>query len=862
MFIRAEQDIAAESAAPGSGSGHLSQSSRCQQPHRIVIVALKQDQSARADGVINAIIYRAWFHAVFRSLNDPACCVLAVCACVDWIAQRILPSSPTSTSLHISPPSVFQPSNSDRIVGISPSASGRSSVTPNYEESEEIGNLEARMSTDTKPRNIDGVDGLSSASSSDVQTIVLHIVSPSLQNRVTLNNVPLAIKILELKTRLSEALPNHPRPDVQRLIYRGKPLLNNEDQLGNIVAPADGRVHTMHLVLPPSQVRVTIPPPPNLAPDLPNPGLPNPQQELSGLRLRTSGTSHTDPTAPRPQVQAQFNSATAANQVATLRQQVIAQHQHLAAQIAQNARLPSTNRPAEAGLSTAINPAGIPIQNNIDSPLYVDVNSPLYGTRFGLSTPNLQSERMSSIPSNQDRNPSDSQSTSSRATLFDSSAPQPFPIQRTASFPPSRPTWLGETGMGVGTLGENRRRIPAILEQILGMESQVRRGQLPTIESICRIRIQLYQILDEQDRNPLAPRDIMPENLLARLSSLTARVDQIRLLRTRSFTSSPQNSLFNPPPTLQDPTQTSIYLVSSPSGYHAVLLPPTGAPGRGTIQPGTQAFHAHRPIIHPPITSIPHEAPHAAPNPMIIPPAVNQAILQQQERHRIFLGPANFSRILGRLWLFVRLYFFCYIFSEDGTWFRIILVSLSVLTALLSETDLLQRAQRAVIDPLHRHLENLLPVDTHQPRDAGRARRGVDTNVPPVHPMQPNNINEGLRPAVGTQHNGAMANSQPAGAYNRLRTAERAFALLLASLVPGVGERRVAARNAAEAARQNELAAEREAEENQAREQGNEEAEARGDPSGEESEDAAVPELDPQPAHPTDDLEEDRAIET
>ncbi|KLJ10631.1 hypothetical protein EMPG_13993 [Blastomyces silverae] len=718
------------------------------------------------------------------------------------------------------------------------------------------------MSIDTRPRGIDGVDGLSSASGSDAQTIVLHILSPSLENRVTLDNLPLAIKILDVKTRLSEALPNHPRPEVQRLIYRGKPLLNNEDQLSNIVAPADGRVHTMHLVLPPSHAKVTIPPPPNLAPDLPNPSLPpNLQQEPSGLRLRTS---HTEPTVQRPHVQAQFNSAAPASQVATLRQHVISQHQHLAAQIAQNARLQSSNRPAEAGLSTAINTAGAPIQNNIDSPLYVDVNSPLYGTRFGLPAPNLQSERMSPAPSNQDRNLSDSQYTSARTTLFDTSSPQLFPIQRTASIPPSRPTWLGESGVGVGSLGENRRRIPAILEQILGMESQVRRGHLPSIEEICRIRIQLYQILDEQDRNPLAPRDIMPENLLARLSSLTARVDQIRLLRTRSFTSPPQNSLFNSSPTLQDPTQTSIYLVSSPSGYQAVLLPPTGAHGQGTIHPGTQGSHAHRATTHPHITSIPHEAPHAAPNPMIIPPAVNQAILQQQERHRIFLGPANFSRILGRLWLFVRLYFFCYIFSEDGTWFRIILVSLSALIALLSETDLLQRAQRAVIDPLHRHLENLLPVDTHHPRDAGRARRGVNTNVPPVHPMQPNNINEGLRPAVGTQHNEAMPNSEPAGAYNRLRTAERALALLLASLVPGVGERRVAARNAAEAARQNEIAAEREAEENQAREQENEDAEAqaRDDASGEESEDAAVPEPEPQPAHPTDDLEEDRAIET
>ncbi|KKZ62475.1 hypothetical protein EMCG_03138 [[Emmonsia] crescens] len=699
------------------------------------------------------------------------------------------------------------------------------------------------MSANTQHRDMNGSAELSSATGTDAQTIVLHILSPSLDapNRVTLDDLPLAIKISDLKTRLSETLPNRPRPDIQRLIYRGKPLSNNEERLSNIVEPADGRVHTMHLVLPPSRVEITIPPPPNLVPDLPNA-----QQEPSGLRLRTN---HAEPTTQRPQGQAQFSSAAFTSQVAALRQQVVAQHQHLAAQIAQNARVVDSHRSAEAGFFTATSAASIPPQNNIaNSPLYLDANSPLYGTRFGMPAPSLQG-----------RNPSDFPSSSSRSTSFNNTAPRPPSIQRTASFPPSRPSWFGESGIDGGGLGENRqRRIATILEHIFGMENQLRRGNLPAIEEISRIRIHLYQILDEQYRNPLVPRDGMPETLLGRLSSLTARADQIKIFRARSLTSSPQNSLLNSSPTVQDPTQTSVYLLSSPSGYHAVLVPPTSALGHGTNQPGTPVFHNHRSTR----ASIPHEASHAVPTATTIPPAVNQAILQQQERHQSFLGPANLARILRRLWFFVRLYFFCYLFSEEGTWFRIILVSLSVLTALLSETDIPQRLQRAALDPLHRHLENLLPVDTHQARDVNAAPRGVNTNAVPVHPMQPNNINENLQPTDGTQHNAAIPNSDPASFYHRLRTAERALALLLASLVPGVGERRVAARNAAEAARQNELAAAREAEENQAREQEND-AETRDNGSGEESEHAALPEPETQPADdPTDELENNNVIET
>lgn len=88
---------------------------------------------------------------------------------------------------------------------------------------------------------MNGSAELSSATGTDAQTIVLHILSPSLDapNRVTLDDLPLAIKISELKTRLSETLPNRPRPDIQRLIYRGKPLSNNEERLSNIVEPAD-----------------------------------------------------------------------------------------------------------------------------------------------------------------------------------------------------------------------------------------------------------------------------------------------------------------------------------------------------------------------------------------------------------------------------------------------------------------------------------------------------------------------------------------------------------------------------------------------------------------------------------------------
>lgn len=79
------------------------------------------------------------------------------------------------------------------------------------------------------------------SSSSDPQTIILHVLSPSADapNRITLNDLPLTTSVLQLKERLSDEISSRPRPEMQRLIYRGKPLVNNADTLRNILGEID-----------------------------------------------------------------------------------------------------------------------------------------------------------------------------------------------------------------------------------------------------------------------------------------------------------------------------------------------------------------------------------------------------------------------------------------------------------------------------------------------------------------------------------------------------------------------------------------------------------------------------------------------
>lgn len=69
--------------------------------------------------------------------------------------------------------------------------------------------------------------------------IALHVLSPSLPppSRFTLNDLPRCSTISELKNRISQSIPSRPSPENQRLIYRGKPIVNHNETLQGILEP-------------------------------------------------------------------------------------------------------------------------------------------------------------------------------------------------------------------------------------------------------------------------------------------------------------------------------------------------------------------------------------------------------------------------------------------------------------------------------------------------------------------------------------------------------------------------------------------------------------------------------------------------
>ena len=66
------------------------------------------------------------------------------------------------------------------------------------------------------------------------QRINLNILSPS-GDKLTFNDYPVSTTIAEVKSRIRDTVETAPPPERQRLIYRGKPLLQESATLEDVL---------------------------------------------------------------------------------------------------------------------------------------------------------------------------------------------------------------------------------------------------------------------------------------------------------------------------------------------------------------------------------------------------------------------------------------------------------------------------------------------------------------------------------------------------------------------------------------------------------------------------------------------------
>jgi hypothetical protein len=309
--------------------------------------------------------------------------------------------------------------------------------------------------------------------------------------------------------------------------------------------------------------------------------------------------------------------------------------------------------------------------------------------------------------------------------------------------------------------------IARITAMIMLFELDLDRGRAPLIDSVAAVRTQLYAISDARYRQPsIGTGDV--EGLILRLQNINARAYQIRQSEhMRRLYSTHTNRAGNTPQTTQSP---EYYLITAPSGEQMMLTGPPPSP--------PQHFSLDTVPVFP---DLPQAARGNELNALGVVPnnvmhnVVREAILNQQPVRGN--GNDHFAQNLRRFWLFMRLFFFCYLFTDSGTWERFLFVGVAALVAFFSESNIIGRVFNMMVQPIQRHLEGLIH---------GEAAAPVPARQDNANANQPN------QPRAPT-----------GGAQQGLRRVERAVALFVASLIPGLGERQVEVRNAAEEAARN-----------------------------------------------------------
>ena len=275
-------------------------------------------------------------------------------------------------------------------------------------------------------------------------------------------------------------------------------------------------------------------------------------------------------------------------------------------------------------------------------------------------------------------------------------------------------------------------------------------------------------------------------------------------------------------PTLNGPM---VYILSSPTGPRGLLVSPS--------ENGLEAFYTPRRQVHWDTTRQAQQAPNhvQAQNDAALglPEVRNTREVRRGHIHRHghrhpeaaaraapgAAHPANppagavAAQMWPHIWLVVRLLGFVWFFGGNS-WWRLFMFSAVAFVIFIASTGVLNGIIEQVWGPIRRHLETLLPL----------AGPNLPRANPPNQPAEPP-VPGAAAPAQGQA--GGVAGRAPGAAaaapdpaqtaarlleqrrvanenwiWTQIRRLEHATILFVASLVPGVGERHIAARVAEE----------------------------------------------------------------
>ena len=319
--------------------------------------------------------------------------------------------------------------------------------------------------------------------------------------------------------------------------------------------------------------------------------------------------------------------------------------------------------------------------------------------------------------------------------------------------------------------------------------------------------------------SPGLPQDVRSA-MNTRLDNLSNRANHLRQALNNNLCQLAQERAMAQR-TSQGPQSSAVYVLSSPSGPQALLVSPSGlyfAPwqlaGLAHVPPYSLVHHhPHELPLQAQTSSLPNSTSVQQPVNLATqaqqpaPQQVDRAQVEQAQQQRPENQARDLLRILlplgGHIGLLVRLFGFVYFFTAGAGWQRAVLLGLAASLVFIAQTGIFHPVIRAIWDPIRRHAEALVPLAGNERPGALGGGAGVGGNAI-VEGQQPANPEPTPQQAAERLlHERERQNVTFLRQY--IRRVERAIALFVASLVPGVGERHIAAREAAEAARQAEV---------------------------------------------------------
>ena len=271
------------------------------------------------------------------------------------------------------------------------------------------------------------------------------------------------------------------------------------------------------------------------------------------------------------------------------------------------------------------------------------------------------------------------------------------------------------------------------------------------------------------------------------------RLERLQQLRNQVF-----GADTGPQPRSSTPPSTLAYLLSSPTGPQALLVTSAGSFATAGYNPSVSHLPILRAAIQPQQAVIgsslgsarntqpqPPQVPGQAPPPNgPLPVQMNQQPPPQRRGQRRDIRIA--IPLGAHFWLLVRLCGLVYLFSSDRGWRNVFLLGLCAFILFAAQTRVFEPLLEYVWNPIRRHIEGVIQIDQQQPAQAAPTQH-EEANAETYPPGSPEELAQRL-----VQERRARQNENPL--RRPIARVERFIALFLASLVPGVGEQHVAAR--------------------------------------------------------------------